>query len=103
MAGTEIDVATLTAAANDCREAKDAVRQEQSNVRMAKENVGARWKGQASTTFQNVMQLWLDDADKLLAALNDISDLLDKTGSTHSANEDQQNSMFNQFNSAINR
>ena len=103
MAGTEVDVATLNAAATDCREAQDAVRKEQSNVRMAKENVAARWKGRASMTFQNVMQLWLDDADKLLVALNDISDLLDKTGATQTANEQSQDDMFNQFNSAINR
>jgi ESAT-6 family protein len=101
--GTEIDDATLHAAANDCRSAQESVKGEAGKVRNAKETVGARWKGNASTTFQNVIDAWLGDSNKLLEALNGISDLLDKTGTTHRQNEEEQDSMFNKFNSAINR
>jgi len=101
--GTSIDDATLHAAANDCRSASESVTGEAGKVRGAKENVAARWKGGASNTFQNVIDAWLGDANKLLEALGAISDLLDKTATTHRANEDSQDQMFGKFNSAINR
>jgi len=101
--GTEIDAATLHAAASDCRSASESVTGEASKVRGAKESVAARWKGGASNTFQSVIDAWLGDANKLLEALGAISDLLDKTGSTHTANEEEQDQMFGKFNSAINR
>ena len=50
-----------------------------------------------------MIDAWLGDANKLLGALNGISDLLDKTGTAHTTNEEEQDSMFNKFNSAINR
>jgi uncharacterized protein YukE len=81
----------------------ESVTGEASKVRSAKENVAARWRGGASTTFQGVIDAWLGDTNKLLEALNGIGDLLDRTGSSHRANEEEQNSMFNKFNSAINR
>ena len=100
---TRIDDATLHQAASDCRAAAENVTGEAGKVRNAKENVAARWRGAASNTFQGVIDAWLGDANKLLEALNGISDLLDKTATTHRANEDQQDSMFTKFNSAINR
>ena len=103
MAGTQIDAQTLHAAAKDCRSAQESVTGEAGKVRNAKETVAARWRGQASNTFQNVIDAWLGDANKLLEALNGISDLLDKTGTAATANEGEQNDMFNKFNSAINR
>jgi WXG100 family type VII secretion target len=103
MAGTEIDVATLNAAAEDCNAAQEAVRTEAGKVRSAKENVAARWKGSAANTFGSVIEAWLNDTNKLLEALQGISDLLKKTGATHSANEAEQDAMFGQFNAAINR
>jgi len=103
MTGTEIDAQTLHSAANDCRSAQESVTGEAGKVRNAKETVAARWRGQASGTFQHVIDAWLGDANKLLEALNGISDLLDKTGTAATANEGEQNDMFNKFNSAINR
>jgi WXG100 family type VII secretion target len=101
--GTSIDDATLHAAARDCRSASESVNAEAGKVRGAKESVAARWRGGASNTFQNVIDAWLGDTNKLLEALGGISDLLDKTGTAHRANEDQQDQMFGRFNSAINR
>ncbi len=103
MAATNIDAATLHAAANDCRSAMESVTGEANKVRGAKENVAARWRGAASNTFQNVIDAWLGDTNKLLEALNGISDLLDKTGTSHTSNEQEQDQMFSRFNSAINR
>jgi len=102
MAGTSIDDATLHSAANDCRSAAESVTGEAGKVRGAKENVAARWRGGASNTFQNVIDAWLVDSNKLLEALHGISDLLDKTATTHRSNEEAQDSMFGKFNSAIN-
>jgi WXG100 family type VII secretion target len=103
MAGTSIDDATLHAAANDCRSAQEAVTSEARKVSQAKETVAARWRGDASNMFQNVIDAWLGDANKLLEALGAISDLLDKTGTANRSNEENQNQMFGKFNSAINR
>ena len=56
MAGsTSIDDATLHAAANDCRQASEAVTGEASKVRGAKENVAARWRGSRARV---TMWLW---------------------------------------------
>jgi WXG100 family type VII secretion target len=100
--GTSIDDATLHAAAQDCRRAMESVTGEKGKVRNAKESVAAQWRGAASMTFQNVMDSWDQQANKLLEALSGIADLLDKTGTTHRQNEEEQDSMFNQFNAAIN-
>jgi WXG100 family type VII secretion target len=104
MAGeTRIDDATVHAAANDCRSASESVTGEANKVRGAKEAVAAQWAGAASNTFQGVIDAWLGDTNKLLEALGAISDLLDKTATTHRANEEQQDQMFSKFNAAINQ
>ena len=103
MAGTSIDDATLHRGSQDCRVGAGGRPAEAGKVRAAKENVAARWQGEASNTFQNVIDAWLGDTDKLLEALNGISELLDKTGATHRPTRRSRTQMFNQFNSAINR
>lgn len=100
---TRMDDATLHQAANDCRSSVDSVNEQVKAVRQARENVAARWQGAASNAFQGVMDAWIAEAGKLMEAMNGIADLLDKTGTTHRANEEEQNSMFSKFNAAINR
>lgn len=101
MAGTNIDDATLHAAANHCRSAVEAVNGEVSKVRNAKDNVRARWHGVAATTFTNVMEAWEQECKKITEALHDISDLLDKTATTHRTNEEEQQSSFGNFQSML--
>jgi len=100
---TRMDDATVHQAATNCRDAVDRTNDEVRKIRAAREQVAARWQGQASNAFQGVMDAWVVEAGKLMEAMTGIADLLDKTGSTHRANEEEQNSMFNKFNSAINR
>ncbi len=100
---TRMDDATLHQAANDCRSTVESVNDQVRTVRQAREQVAARWQGAASNAFQGVMDSWVVEAGKLMEAMNGIADLLDKTGSTHRANEEEQNQMFSTFNSAINR
>jgi WXG100 family type VII secretion target len=100
---TRMDDATVHQAANDCRSAVDTTNEEVRKIRAARERVAARWQGAASNAFQGVMDAWVVEAGKLMEAMGGIADLLDKTGSTHRANEEDQNQMFNKFNSAINR
>lgn len=102
MAGTSIDDATLHAAAGDCRSAVEQVQGESTKVRNSRDTVAATWQGAASTTFQNVIDAWIGDCTKLQEAMNAIADLLDKTATTHRANEEEQDSMFSKFNSMIN-
>jgi len=99
---TRIDDATLHQAANNCRSAVESVTGESNKVRNARDGVAARWHGGASNTFQSVIDAWIGDAGKLMEAMNGIAELLDKTGNTHRANEEQQDQMFSKFNSAIN-
>jgi WXG100 family type VII secretion target len=99
---TNIDDATLYQAANDCRSAIELINGEASKVRNAKDTVAAQWRGAASNTFQAVMVRWDEEASKLMQAVNDASDLLDKTGKTARANEEEQDSMFSKFQGMIN-
>jgi uncharacterized protein YukE len=48
------------------------------------------------------MMRWGDDATKLLQAMDNIADLLDKSANTHQANDEQQSEMLNRFHSALN-
>ena len=102
MAGTSIDDATLHTAANNCRQAVEQCQGEATKVRNSRDTVAATWQGAASTTFQSVIDAWIGDCNKLMEAMNAIGDLLDKTATTHRTNEDEQDSMFAQFNSLIN-
>jgi WXG100 family type VII secretion target len=100
---TRMDDASVHQAANDCRSAVDSVNDEIRKVRAAREQVATQWQGQASNAFQGVMDAWMVEAGKLMEAMTGIAQLLDKTADTHRTNEEEQNSMFNKFNSAINR
>jgi uncharacterized protein YukE len=48
------------------------------------------------------MVRWNEDVAKLLQAMDNIADLLDKSANTHQANDEQQNEMLNKFQSALN-
>ena len=99
---TSIELATLHSAANDCRSAVENVTSEATKVRNTRDAVAATWQGAASRTFGAVIDAWLAESNKLMEAMNNIADLLDRTANIQRTNEEEQDSMFAQFNSMIN-
>ena len=91
----ELDHATLVAAAQDVRATRDEVDGDLKRVANTVAELSGGWKGSASARFQELMNRWNDDAAKLTSAMADIADLLDKSGSQHQANEDEQARVFN--------
>jgi WXG100 family type VII secretion target len=92
----------MHAAAKDVRATHDTVNGKLSDLRGAIDDLVAAWKGDASAGFVKVMHRWDQDTGKLLRALNDIADLLDKSANTHQANEEQQTAMMNKYGSSLN-
>jgi ESAT-6 family protein len=98
----QVDAATLHAAAKDVRATHGDVSGKLNDLRGCIDDLVAAWKGEASGGFVQVMTRWDGDTKKLLGALSDIADLLDKSGHTHTANEEEQKHMFNKYGSSLN-
>ena len=97
-----IDAETLHRAATDVRSTRTDVEGDLRSLWGTVDDLAIAWKGQASTGFQQLMQRWDGDVKRLLTAMSDIADLLDKTGTTHTVNDEQQNTMMSKFNGALN-
>lgn len=97
-----VDQETLAAAAGDVRSTRTEVDSSLKSLQGDVAELGSAWKGQAAAGFTNLMTRWDGDVRKLLTAMDEIADLLDKSGNVHAANDEEQNAMFNQFNSAVN-
>lgn len=98
----EVDHATLHTAASDTRATRTEVEGDLRKLWGVVDDLAIAWQGQASTGFQNLMQRWNDDVSKLLTAMDNIADLLDKTATTHQVNDEQQQQMLDKFHSALN-
>jgi WXG100 family type VII secretion target len=99
---TRVDAATMHAAAKDVRATHETVNGKLTDLRGAIDDLVAAWKGDASAGFTQVMTRWDQDSVKLLTALSDIADLLDKGANTHQANEEQQAAMMNKYGNSLN-
>jgi WXG100 family type VII secretion target len=91
----ELDHETLLAAAQDVRATREEASGDLKRLSNAVAELGGAWQGQAATRFQELMERWNGDTNKLLSAMGDIADLLDKSGTQHQSNEEEQASMFN--------
>jgi WXG100 family type VII secretion target len=98
----EVDHATLHTAANDTRATRTEVEGDLRKLWGVVDDLAMAWKGQASTGFQTLMERWNGDVSKLLTAMDNIADLLDKTATTHQVNDEQQQQMLDKFHSALN-
>lgn len=97
----EAEVATLHQAANDTRSTRTEVDGDLRKLWGVVDNLAMAWKGGASTGFQQLMQRWNEDTEKLLKSLDDIGDMLQQTGTATQANDDEQQQMLNRYNSAL--
>ena len=98
----EVSAASLHTAASDVRSTRSDVDGELKKLWNVVDDLAMAWKGGASTGFQNVMLRWNDDTNKLLTAMDNIADLLDKSGTTHQVNDEEQQQMLDKFHSALN-
>lgn len=99
----EVDHATLHTAANDVRTTRSEVEGQLRTLWGVVDDLAIAWQGQASAGFQNLMQRWNENTNKLLTALGNIADLLDKAGTQHQVTDEQQQEMLNKFHAALNQ
>lgn len=98
----ELDAATLHQAANDVRSTRSDVDGDLGRLWNAVDDLAMAWLGEASAGFQQLMNRWQQDVDKLLTAMDNIADLLDQSGTQHEVNDADQSTMMSRFNSALN-
>jgi ESAT-6 family protein len=97
----QVEAATLHAAAGNVRSTRQDVDGELRKLLGVVDELSGAWQGQASTGFQNLMQRWNSDSQALLSALGEIADLLDKAGTQHTVNDEQQQQMFGKYDGAL--
>lgn len=98
----QLDAATLHKAATDVRTTRGEVDGDLARLWNTVDDLAIAWQGEASAGFQQLMTRWNDDVKKLLTAMSDIADLLDKSGTQHEVNDQEQSQMMNRYNSALN-
>lgn len=98
----ELDAATLHKAASDVRSTRGEVNGDLGRLWNAVDDLAIAWVGEASTKFQDLMRRWNEDVDKLLTAMDDIADMLDKSGTQHEVNDQEQAQMINKYTSSLN-
>jgi WXG100 family type VII secretion target len=98
----EVDAATLHSAAGDVRSTRGDVDGDLGRLWNVVDDLAMAWKGDASSGFQQLMSRWNEDVSKLLTAMDDIADLLDKGATTHAANDEQQAQTMNKYSAALN-
>jgi WXG100 family type VII secretion target len=98
----QVDAATLHGAAKDVRATRTEVDGQLKSLGGVVDELAVAWQGSASGGFQQLMTRWNGDVIKLLHAMDEIADLLDKSGTTHSANDEQQQQALGRIHQALN-
>ncbi len=98
----QVDHATLHAAANDVRAVRADVDTQLKNLWTVVDDLAIAWQGQASGGFQRLMERWNTDAKNLVNAMDNIAGLLDKSGTTHQVNDEQQQQALDRIHAALN-
>ncbi|WP_018351001.1 WXG100 family type VII secretion target [Longispora albida] len=93
---------TLHASAGEVRSARSEVDGLLGKIKgVVVGDLGPAWKGQAAGAFQKLMEQWDIEAKDLLKALSDIADLLDKSGTKHQVNDEEQGQQMNKILGAL--
>ncbi len=98
----EVDHATLHTAANDVRAVRGEVDTELKKLWGAVDDLAIAWQGEASKGFQSLMERWNTDAGNLLTAMDNIATLLDKSGTTHQVNDEEQQQVLSRIHATLN-
>src|SRR5689334_10291953 len=102
MAEIQVNAATLHQAANDVRSTRAEVDGELKTLLGVVDDLSVAWRGQASTGFQNLMNRWSVDVNRLLRAMDAIADLLDKSATEHVQNDEQNQQALSRIEQALN-
>lgn len=98
-----VDAATLGQAAKDVRSVESDVRSDLAKIRgYCQQEIGTGWQGPAGVAFQKLMTEWDVNSKSLLSALEGIAGMLDKAGSNHLANDENNQQAVSKIMSAIN-
>ena len=102
MSQIQVNAATLHQAAKDVRTTRTEVDGELKTLLGVVDDLAVAWEGQASAGFQRLMLRWSDDVSKLLHAMDEIADLLDKSATQHTVNDEQQQQALDRIQQALN-
>jgi WXG100 family type VII secretion target len=94
MAGNAVNVtpADLAKASQSVTQTVQDIQSQMRSLQSAVEPLGASWKGQAYQAFQQLMQRFDDDGNKLTQALQAIGDAIDANNKSYTATEQQNHS-----------
>jgi WXG100 family type VII secretion target len=99
---SNMDFTTLHQAASDVRSVKSEVDGQLKSLDSIVQEMAGQWRGAAATAFQGLAQQWQADTQKLLQAMQGIADLLDKSGTMHQQNDEEQQHSMNGILGALN-
>jgi WXG100 family type VII secretion target len=88
--GTSTDV--MASAANQVDQVSQEINQALSSLQNQIDPLAASWKGTAASAFNALMVQWHEDANKLTAALTDISQALSASGKNYAQTEESNHS-----------
>ncbi len=102
MSQLSVEAATLHQAAKDVRAARGDVSVDVGRVAgEVGQALEGGWQGAAGTACQTLLRRWTEDAQRVVNALDNIADMLDKSGTAHAAADDQSNSAVNNITAGL--
>jgi ESAT-6 family protein len=84
----------MAKAASQIRQTSDEINGELRSLLSALEPVASQWKGQAASAFQQLIERWQQDANKLTQALGGIADAMDSSNKNYSQSEEANRSQI---------
>ncbi len=82
----------MAKAAQQVQQVSDSLQQQMRSLMNNLEPLAGSWKGQAATAFQQLMERFNTDSQKLSTALGNISSALDSNTKNYNASEEQNHS-----------
>lgn len=93
--GTQTDV--MRKAAQQVHQTSDDINAELRSLLSQLEPVASSWKGTAASAFQQLMQRWHEDGQKLTQALAGIAEALDSSTTGYTQVEEQNSSQISKI------
>lgn len=84
----------LNQTAQQIEQVSSSIQSELSKLMGQVEPIASSWKGGASQAFQQLMQRWSEDANKLTQALNAISEMMTSSSKNYSQVEESNSSQI---------
>jgi WXG100 family type VII secretion target len=92
--GYGTDVAVMQKAASQIRQTSDEINGELRSLLALLEPLASQWRGEAATAFQQLIERWQQDANKLTQALGGIADGMSSSSSSYSSSEEANRSQI---------